>query len=1251
MDIGSILPPKLPDLEGDDKASGLLMTMGEFYGFRATDRSLTKQEGDDYFTHQRIVRQYMVYHDHLMVIHDAGTGKTRTTLGFLNELVNGPLRGVYRKVVISTPSELLHDNWRSNPEIAAFGDKMAIEYVTHNRLSRLDPQAYPATFFIMDEAHQATGYPVDISFNRDDPERLRNIQESRGKDDVYRGIWNILHNSPLHKVLILTATPMQNSKEDFYSLLNLVLPVEEQILSYDEIPDEQMLNLLAGRVSYVRSAEEGVNIVYGMSDMMNRSISYSRILNGVGKINLGYIFNIEIGKSYPIPGLRDLSTPHRYLMIEMVKSGSDYPDNYVLIDLEEKVVVVQEKVEFKFKVGVERRNGLVSVIFEEVEIPTGGDISDLDFVFSVSSALNNRIYPAEGHSVDVVETMLSASQTLYFASRLDEIKNRPLEEKGLSLSNNQLLVIDDPVNGLTPKYMYHISNLFSTIILIVLLSLPLEARESHIKESWLEFIGGDVVEPGKNILFSEYVESSVGGIQKIGDLLNRIGYSPFKYSDLKGNDIKAYGKAPRYILNPTARDIEMFNDPENWDGGYIQLSLYSSQGAKGVSYKDIRHIHLLPHWSPAENTQALFRGIRAKSHDNIRSRLPEGEVFEVRIYKHVSTPALALSTYNNQWILSGVNVASGVRYFGEATDQEVYMPVSNFPNTIDEVILYDNRLNEYTRVLAKEVGEGREAKEYPYTDFQFTIHGFAMEYVPNPTTHPEMDILGNNLRLPKRNDYPEEVCETFYSPTAYKLTLASRKDMEIAKMRLLYKQAAMDCDLNKKRNVLPSNLDNTEWCEYTTCDYECLPGSRGLEIVIDTVDPTTGDDVRWDRNPWAPMSQSRIATWDVYTSLSEPTRRRLIEFVMEEMNSMVGGYIQIYRLIVKLREKFGSSVSEQQFLGFLSELVFTNTVDRRIRDIYGNYCVLKTQGSILYLCPMYDSERKIYITPEGSVASRFLHGSSKRLFSNQGSWAQISGAPTSGASLREEYQRFSVDMRIGREVDECFALAKDFQRFVRVIEGAYMETLVTGRPNPTSSRFGKYFMKTTLDQIDKTMDSKGNYVTPKVSPWKVVGDKKDVVIHFHLLYHMHPFFNKVKKPLSEDTPIKLMLDDQRELGFIGTTTVEQKLLYSIAEEDDKKQLFALSDKSLREGKKGIIGIIDDKKFIDPTGRDKMEYFKIYVPLTGKASPKHPQGKVCTSFKDEELRGIADLFMVEVSKNKLETCRKIYQAMIDERRVR
>lgn len=1249
MDIGSILSPRIPSLEANDKVSGMLMTMGEFYNYRARDRKLSKQDGDDYFLHQRIVRQYMVYNDNLMVIHDAGTGKTRTTLGFLHEIANGPLRNVYNKVVISTPSDLLHDNWKSNPEIEMYSDKLKIEYTTHSRLSRFNPKNYSGTFFVIDEAHLITGDSIDISFDRSDKETLRNIQESRGKDDIYKGIWNILHNTPLRKVLLLTATPMQNSQEDFYSLINLILPPEDQIMGYNEkIPEERMLNLLSGRVSYVRSAEEGFDIRYGLSPAMLEAINTSRLLNDVGKINLGYLFDINLERKYYIPGCTNM--PHTHLCLELF--SGEVREMILVIDINKKSVVSSDREDWQtlleMEIGME--DGRVFVIFSKVNTPNNIPLPDIDFVFSLPSCLNNKLRPRDDYEVDVVETILSASQTLYFTSRLDEIRNKPLEEKGLSLSNNRLIVIDDPKEGLTPEIMYHVSNLFMNIIMVFLLSLSEEAREGKIRRAWLDLIGNEVVERGKNILFCEYVEISVGGIEKLGELMNRVGYTPFKYSDNYKSDIVSYGKAPRYIINPSPLEIEMFNHPENWDGSYIQVSLYSSQGAKGVSYFDVRHIHLIPHWSPSENTQALFRGIRAKSHDNIRSRLPEGEPFEVRIYKHVSTPMLSLLTYNNRWIVDGVRVSPWMRYFGEIEDQEAYIPTSQLPSTISEIIKYETELNRYTRILAKEISEGGQIAD-PFTDFQFTINGFAMEYVPDPTTHPLTNINGSNLRLPPREGYPTDVNETFYSPIAYKLTLATRKDIDISKMRMLYKQAAMDCDLNRVRNILPETMDNTEWCDYTSCNYQCLPEARGLEIVIDTIDPGTGEDVRWERNPWAPLSESRLSVGDVYTSLTPNLQNRVREYIVQRINNNPLGYIQIYNLLYGLRERFGTLISEQQLLSFISRMVYSNESNQYILDRYKNRCVLKTQGSIVYLCPLYTSERKLFFTPEGQTASRFLQGSSQKLFSNQESWEKISNPPPSADNLKREYETFLAGVPTGEDVVEsCFKLATDFEKFVRVIEGGFIVSLEGGVPNDISRRFSKYFMKTTLDVIDKTLDSQGNLVNPLVSPWKM-DNKKNITIHFHLLFNMHPSFSKVKKPISENTPIKILIETDLGLGFIQTTPIEQSILFKIAEEADKRLLFELSDKSRRDGREGVIGIIDDKKFIDPSGKNKLEYFKIYVPLTGKVSPKHPQGKVCITYSDDDLKKLASTFGVEVGKNKIENCKNLYDTFKNENRLR
>lgn len=1237
MDFGSYLPPVITNFEGVEETSGVLMSKSEFYNFRATSRGLTKQPGDDYFAHQRIVRQYMVYNDRLMVIHDAGTGKTRTTLGFLNELVTGPLKGVYKRVVIATPSDLLHDNWKNNPEIERFKSKLAIEYVTHYKLSTLDPGRYPRTFFIVDEAHVAAN--ENVSFDKNDSKI--NSDNSTTLNNIYSGIWNILHKAEARKIMLLTATPMQNSVNDFYPLVNLILSSEDQINPKNPPGDDAMLKILSGRVSYVRSAEEGIDIQYGLSPKMMEAINVGRLINNIGKVKLGYIFDIQLNTPYFIPGI-SINTPHSHLMMELVRNGeggipvegtTDVTQNSqgvlegsVVIDLNTNQVVWRNTNNPTLEFALDRDpEGVVRITFQGIGLE---DIDQLDFVFSVPSTLNNKVYPTKDHTADVVESMLSPVHSLHMVDKFDQIRN-PLEDQGVSIIDNEL----SSIGVTTPSYIYQISNLFTTIILTFLYSLSPELRSQLTNENWKRYIGNTTVEVGKNIFFESLVDEDRGGIKKLASLLESIGYREFKYEKQNGSNAPAYGQAPRYILNPSPDEIEVFNHPENWDGKYIQISLYSPAGATGVSYFDVRHIHLIPTYSPAQNTQALFRGIRAKSHENIRSRL-SGEDFEVRVYKHVSTPMLSVAPVNIEWLREASGIMVPERFEGSDDDWNVLNPPLDTLTIFSKAAEYDQAVNNYTRVLGKDSND-----DYIFDKFQFTINGFAMQYIPNPTVHPKTSIPISNLRLPKREGFSNTINETFYSPLAYRLIVATVKDVGISKMRMLYKQAAMDCDLNKIRNTLPEQFDNTELCDYDTCDYQCLPALKGLVIDMDDIDPVTGEDLRWSRdpqNPSAPLSSARLSTGDVYGHLTDYDRKQLIRYTFEKIESNPLGYAQIYTLVIGMKEKFGSKVSENQYISILADMIYSNRYDERIRDRFGASCTLKTQGSIVYICPLYESERKIYFSREGEVASRFLHGSTKRLITNQSSWDQISSDTN---TLRTEYADF-IEKNSSNTIDKLFELAgENFDRFVRIIEGAYL-----AGGNVIQKRFSKFFMNTTLDTIDKIED-KGKYFLPTISAWKTARPTSEINCYFHFLYHMHPAFKTVKKPISENAPIKIYIPDLYD-GFVGATDLEQRILYEIAEEADKKKINDLVVES-RARDSGVIAILDDKKFIEKEARDKLEYFKIYVPPT-EPDKKHPQGQVCSTIPEDKLRTIAGNLGVGIPEfaNKEKICRTLYDRFVE-----
>ncbi len=82
--------------------------------------------------------------------------------------------------------------------------------------------------------------------------------------------------------------------------------------------------------------------------------------------------------------------------------------------------------------------------------------------------------------------------------------------------------------------------------------------------------------------------------------------------------------------------IEFFNRPENAMGDYIQVVIGTKQTKEGISLKNIRQIHVVqPDWNYADISQAIFRGLRVKSHQDLLEKI--GAVI-VKIYQYIAVP-------------------------------------------------------------------------------------------------------------------------------------------------------------------------------------------------------------------------------------------------------------------------------------------------------------------------------------------------------------------------------------------------------------------------------------------------------------------------------------------------------------------------------------------------------------------------------------------------------------------------------------
>lgn len=1149
LDISSYLPPAPPRHTGDEKTSGRLMVSREFRKYKADGRGIEKDEDGEYFKHQRIVRQYMVYNDRLLLFHDAGTGKTRTALGFINEIVTGSLKRIFRKVIISGPSETLKRPWLDNPEVKMLG--VEVTYKTHYELSTLSPSDIESSVIILDEAHMLTSSKL-ISLDFDREADHRNSTNRTNIADKYLGVWNVIQKSRFCKVLVLTATPMQNTVSEFYPLMNLVLPLNMQITS-KEVSEERLLELMIGRVSYVGRADEGLDIEYSMDEDLVMKLVRFMFANGVQN---DIIYIDENGEGEP-----EFTVP---------RSG------FVKLEFEDQSYMIY------YLGGVIENTSKYSaddVDYSDGKYKLKGDLSEVFVGVSIPTFLPERLrLPLEA---PVVESFMSPAQSLILRnmSKTETVGEdvEDVEEKKasgvLELRGDVIAITQhSPLNNL-PHSMYTSSSIYFTAMCIMVASLP---GVLVLQSPWNSM---EKFEQGKNIFFSEMVDSNRGGIEKFAKMLESVGYER-----LPSEPTSSLGPSPRFMINPTPVQINFFNQKENWDGSRCQICLYSEKISVGVSFKDVRHIHLIPSWSPSTNTQAMFRGIRAGGDSELVSNIG---VFKKRVYRHVSAMSPAYTTRYDWWTTF-------------LKEDNIYYPLESFSSCVR----YDKDELKYTVM----------EDDKKVTD---TFIGRGFRDIPDPVLYPGFHKhIGGTLV--KTGPYEN----SFINTTAYRLSRSTEKDIQLARVRRLYRVAAMDCDLNYNRNVLPPMYDNTELCDYQECSYVCLPGSRGLEIVIDTADPETGEDVRWDRDEWVPVSSYANSTNEYYSTTSGVTRKNIMDAITRIFSKSHQGFMGYWNLMTTLHELY-PEVSEGKIMEVILEMLFGGNI---ISDVLGNRCTLRNQGDIIYLKPVYEIEKLQKIEMEGSVIHTFLNPPQIEVSSGILSLEDIIQPPPSQSALIARYESIPQDSPVN------YVYSRPFEESVRVIEGAYLSYIKTGIENPVSKEFGKYFFKTTAGDIEKILDRQRQLIRPTYPAWS--GNESSKMIHFHFLYHMHPSV-VARKTISETSPVKYTFEDE-DTGFGWGTDAEQKTLYDLAIKMTNENLKAIKKKSadIIKGKYSVIGLIDNKKKFEDV--NSLQYFKILREEVGKEAAKEAQGQVCMTMDSNKIKkDVLQSFNVNVSETRKE----------------
>jgi superfamily II DNA or RNA helicase len=228
----------------------------------------------------------------LLVFHGLGTGKTRTSI-LASEINLGIKRG---KTVVLAKNELIIENYKK--ELMTFSEM----YIPSRGGKKLDPKN---TNIYNRQLRKQTelNYEFDTfsKFSSDISKLIENHNEAkiielysnrvivideahnlRIKDNDTKSIYNVLHKF-LHlvkncKILLLTGTPVWDDVREIASLLNLILPDNDQLdyLNFDKtyfsdtvLKDNKISKYITGNVSYVKQKQSNVSIKYMENEIPN----------------------------------------------------------------------------------------------------------------------------------------------------------------------------------------------------------------------------------------------------------------------------------------------------------------------------------------------------------------------------------------------------------------------------------------------------------------------------------------------------------------------------------------------------------------------------------------------------------------------------------------------------------------------------------------------------------------------------------------------------------------------------------------------------------------------------------------------------------------------------------------------------------------------------------------------------------------------------------------------------------------------
>jgi hypothetical protein len=432
---------------------------------------------------------------------------------------------------------------------------------------------YSGTLFIVDEAHNLR------SGGKKGREALPEGEEVSGGEKTDKITYNMLHllfhSVYRSKFLIATATPMINEPDEISTLMNLLLPLENQMPSrsreeYSRLRLDDVTRYFRNYISYVRELETGATPVF-----MGQTIQGESWID-----EDGYEHEAEgeyFTKIYPTAMGEFQANVYKQIEKE-ARGGVFYNERQAAL-----FVFPDGSIGGSFPSHGSRKEGMGKYI-----ITNGDDEDDFSGTPELMQALAP---PLEGNETDNLYRYSAK-----FATILDIELEASRNEKGKAFIYSEYVV-----GGGT------------TILAIAFEAMGFERFRS---KDW----PFEKVEGRKQT----YCGSDEG--RRLKPSLRK---GVPRFAVITSKTPTAY---ERNILN-------VFNSPENWDGSIIQVVIGSQGTRDGINFMEIVREHFTgSSWTKSAEKQAMFRGIRAGSHSITRQKRREQAIREGKDPDTVTVP-------------------------------------------------------------------------------------------------------------------------------------------------------------------------------------------------------------------------------------------------------------------------------------------------------------------------------------------------------------------------------------------------------------------------------------------------------------------------------------------------------------------------------------------------------------------------------------------------------------------------------------